>query len=73
MKYDGLVGNQIRLLQVAHSTADPDETEYSLTHVFLGGFPRYKALSYCWGNPQDLVLIKVNGHQVKVSGLSIGS
>ncbi|PMD40914.1 HET-domain-containing protein [Hyaloscypha variabilis F] len=67
MKYDGLVGNQIRLLRVAHSTANPGETEYSLTHVFLGDFPQYKALSYCWGNPQDLVLIKVNGFEVKVT------
>ncbi len=44
IKYDGLVGNQIRLLRVAHSTAEPDETEYSLTLVFLGYSFSYKAL-----------------------------
>lgn len=57
---------EIRVLEILPGE-DHEEVRCRLKHhSCLKSFPRYTALSYCWGNLTDLVPITVNGcpHQV---------
>ncbi|KAK1073449.1 hypothetical protein LTR74_001858 [Friedmanniomyces endolithicus] len=57
---------EIRLLTV-RSGSTGDRIDCSLTHVSLTNHPRYSALSYVWGNPEERASITVEGAVVLVT------
>jgi hypothetical protein len=55
----------IRLLKL-HPRRDPNQVEASLLEVPLSSEVWYEAVSYCWGDPQDVSSILCNGRQLHV-------
>jgi hypothetical protein len=55
--YQPLEGNEIRLLTI-HS-----ESNFTLEKVCLGNGPKYDAISYCWGDAEDLCQVQINGYE----------
>lgn len=49
-----------------HSGRDSRQVEASLKLVPLSGALQYEAVSYCWGNPNDVSNINCNGQQLEV-------
>jgi hypothetical protein len=58
-------GTHIRLLKLYHGK-DIQKVEASLEEVLLSEELRYEAVSYCWGDPQDVRMITCNGQQLRV-------
>ncbi|KAI8623272.1 heterokaryon incompatibility protein-domain-containing protein [Xylariaceae sp. FL1651] len=57
-KQESLIsGDRIRLLTLAASKDFTDPIRVSLSVASLSDKPEYEALSYCWGDPSDKVLI----------------
>ncbi|KAK0104424.1 hypothetical protein ONS95_004717 [Cadophora gregata] len=51
--YEHLKNNEIRLLEVKPAFNDEEEMVCRLRTVFRDAAPNYKALSYCWGPPEE--------------------
>ncbi|KAI8711986.1 hypothetical protein NCS52_01463700 [Fusarium sp. LHS14.1] len=58
-KYEPLLSDEIRLLSVAAGDSEPITCE--LVHVRLDSKPKFWALSYVWGAPENPPPIEVNG------------
>jgi Heterokaryon incompatibility protein (HET) len=55
----------IRLLKV-EAGSKKDQMRCQLIRVAFASKPKYEALSYTWGSPDDLVTIMIDGHEVEV-------
>jgi hypothetical protein len=68
-KYESLKSrnNEIRILKLLPSTDKSAPVCCELEIVSLNDNPIYKALSYCWADPPDPKIIKLNGHDKEVS------
>jgi hypothetical protein len=56
----------VRLLSI-EPASDNEKLVCSLTTVSLAGKPRYIAVSYVWGAPNDTTEVIINGHQVNIT------
>ncbi|PYH87748.1 hypothetical protein BO71DRAFT_278381, partial [Aspergillus ellipticus CBS 707.79] len=56
---------EIRLLALEPGR-DEDIIRCQLKHVFLSDNPKYEALSYVWGDPNEQDYIYCNGKQVRI-------
>ncbi|KAF2817135.1 uncharacterized protein BDZ99DRAFT_357693, partial [Mytilinidion resinicola] len=68
-KYDSLAKdhNEIRLIKLS-SSSDPNyDIGCELIVTSLDENPKYKALSYTWGNPNDTVPITLNDQRFDIT------
>jgi hypothetical protein len=65
-KYEPLETGHIRLLELLPGRAD-DELRCSLNHVSLDESPEYRAISYCWGDPEPAHYICCEGGYVRIT------
>jgi hypothetical protein len=60
-------GDRIRLLKVSPSTSNEASIECELQWYNIADTPKYKAISYTWGEPSLVYDITVSGKPVKVT------
>ena len=59
--------DEIRLLAVKKADDESEPVKCKLEHVSLNEYPSYRALSYCWGDPNVTRPIHVNGYEVQAT------
>jgi len=64
--YKPLHGAEIRLLSIEKAEFD-QPLRISIEHVPLGSSPKYMALSYVWGDPEDTVMAEVDGMEFAIT------
>lgn len=67
MDYQKLAPNEIRLVLLLPGAEYTNIELLSIPHVSLANAPAYKALSYAWGDPEDVQTITVDNVYVKVT------
>ena len=59
--------DEIRVLTVEKADDESVPVRCKLDHMSLNEYPSYRALSYCWGDPNVTRPIHVNGHEVQAT------
>lgn len=57
--------DEIRLLHLEPGSGD--DVRFTLYPVRLGDKPAYEAISYCWGDPKDTLIVYCDGKQLHVT------